>query len=116
MEIAKPSISEGLKTLINAGVGEYLLSSLWMHSCAAFAGSFCKSDTDEIVCHPYFLSPGRHVKEDIPKIVDEAIFSLKVDIPVETTDPIGSNTKMMIEAIHSLVEAKSPLLRKKRYG
>ncbi len=87
MEIATPSIPDGLKVLIDRGV-------------------------DEIVCHPFFLSPGRHVTEDIPHIVNQAIQDLSIKIPVITTDPVGSNTQLMIGAIHSLVRENSQLLRK----
>jgi len=67
---------------------------------------------DEIVCHPYFLSPGRHVTEDIPQILKEAVAALDIDIPVVTTDPVGSNTQLMIGAIHSMVRETSALLVK----
>ena len=79
MEIAQPSIPEALATLLEEGV-------------------------DEIVCHPYFLSPGRHVKEDIPEIVQDAIESLNISIPIVTTSPVGSETDIMIRAIHSAVK------------
>ena len=79
MEIAQPSIPEALESLLNEGV-------------------------DEIVCHPYFLSPGRHVKQDIPEIVQAAIESLEISIPIVTTDPVGSETDIMIRAIHSAVK------------
>ena len=61
-------------------------------------------NVDEIICHPYFLSPGRHVREDVPRIVAETVESLQIDIPVTTTDPVGSNTQVMINAIHTLVK------------
>jgi sirohydrochlorin ferrochelatase len=79
MEIATPSILDGIEELLRAGV-------------------------DEIICHPYFLSPGRHVREDIPRIVAEALETLKVEIPVSTTDHVGSNTRVMIDAIHMFVQ------------
>jgi sirohydrochlorin ferrochelatase len=68
---------------------------------------------DEIICHPYFLSPGRHVREDIPQIIEEAIASLQIEIPVITTDPLGSNTQLMLGAIHSLVRENSQVLKSK---
>jgi CbiX len=80
MELAAPSIRDGIESLINEGV-------------------------DEIICHPYFLSPGRHVREDIPNLVNEAIASLNVKIPVVITEPVGSNTDMMIQAIDVMVAA-----------
>lgn len=86
MEIATPSVQDGIQALLLEGV-------------------------DEIVCHPYFLSPGRHVVEDIPRIVAAAIETLSVEIPVRTTDPVGSVTDIMIGAIHSLVEETSELFK-----
>lgn len=82
MEIAGPSIPEVLKALVEEGV-------------------------DEIICHPYFLSPGRHVVEDIPEIVEGAIRDMDIQIPVITTNPVGSSTDLMINAIHALVEKSS---------
>jgi hypothetical protein len=88
MEITSPSIPEGLQSLLDAGV-------------------------DEIICHPYFLSPGRHVVEDIPEIIKNAIEELKIEIPITTTDPVGSNTEVMIGAIHGLVQKSSTLMPQK---
>ena len=79
MEIAQPSIPEALASLLEEGV-------------------------DEIVCHPYFLSPGRHVQQDIPQIVQAAMERLEITIPVVTTEPVGSETDIMIRAIHSAVK------------
>jgi hypothetical protein len=88
MEIANPTIPEGLEALLKEGV-------------------------EEIVCHPYFLSPdGRHVSEDIPAIVKGAIESLNIEIPVITTEPIGANMDRMVGIIQSIVKENSPLLGK----
>mmetsp|Transcript_107243 Transcript_107243/g.218857 ORF Transcript_107243/g.218857 Transcript_107243/m.218857 type:complete len:388 (-) Transcript_107243:38-1201(-) len=93
MEIAEPSIYDGLKDLKENGV-------------------------DEIVCHPFFLSAnGRHVKEDIPQLIGEAVEELwgensgAAPIPVVTTAPVGSNTQLMLGAIHSLVRENSQYLK-----
>ena len=93
MEIATPSIPDGLKELKDLGV-------------------------DEIICHPFFLSAdGRHVKEDIPEIIGNAIEDLwgqnsgSTPIPVVTTAPVGSNTQLMLGAIHSLVRENSRFLK-----
>lgn len=88
MEIASPSIADGLKALVDRGV-------------------------DEIVCHPYFLSPGRHVVEDIPLLVAEAVKSLSITMPVTISKPLGSATDTMIGAIHSLVQETSLTLSNK---
>lgn len=93
MEIAAPSIPDKLKELKDLGV-------------------------DEIVCHPFFLSAdGRHVKEDIPQIIGDAIEDLwggktgAKKIPIVTTAPVGSNTQLMLGAIHSLVRENSQYLK-----
>ena len=92
MEIARPSIPDGLKELRDMGV-------------------------DEIICHPFFLSPGRHVREDIPEIIENAIEDLwgknsgATPIPIVTTAPVGSNTQLMLGAIHSLVRENSQYLK-----
>ena len=49
MEIAPPSIKDGIQTFVE------------------------EEGVEKIVCHPYFLSPGRHVVEDIPQVIEEAI-------------------------------------------
>jgi hypothetical protein len=88
MEIARPTIPEGLEALLKEGV-------------------------EEIVCHPYFLSPdGRHVSEDIPEIMKGAIESLNIEIPVITTEPVGANMDRMVGIIQSIVEEHSQLLGK----
>jgi hypothetical protein len=89
MEIATPSIRDGIRGLLNLGV-------------------------DEIVCHPYFLSPGRHVQEDIPRILEEAIEEMNVAIPIATTSFVGSNIQVMINAIHSMVQETTTVSINKR--
>ena len=123
MEIASPSIPDGLKVLLDQGVGT--LRALKRGDgiiCIAFIvfdfhsypfTMYVTYIIDEIVCHPYFLSPGRHATEDIPQIISEAIASMKIDIPVITTDPVGSNTQLMIGAIHSQVREHSSILQRK---
>lgn len=87
MEIAAPSIPDGLKFLLEAGA-------------------------EEIICHPFFLSPdGRHVSEDIPEIIDGAIQSMGIQIPVKTTAPTGSNIPLMLNAVHTLVVESSEILK-----
>ena len=41
-----------------------------------------------IICHPYFLSKGRHVREDIPNLISEAKSEFPF-IKVKVTEPLG---------------------------
>jgi hypothetical protein len=94
MEIAKPSIMDGMKDLIE------------------------NENVDKIVCHPYFLSPGRHVVEDIPELIEEAIHELKIGkeygsgsssgsnnshVEVVTTTHVGSSMERMVNMIDATV-------------
>ena len=59
----------------------------------------------QIVCHPYFLSPGRHVTEDIPELVAAATKAVaRPDISIVTTVPVGSSMEVMVGAISSIVD------------
>lgn len=74
--------------------------------------AFCSEGIYKIVCHPYFLSPGRHVLEDIPQIIEEAKASVKKqmgdglvdDFEVILTDPVGSKLDLMVGLIGNIIE------------
>jgi hypothetical protein len=50
------------------------------------------------------------VSEDIPRLIEEAMDELGVEIPVRTTPHVGSDMSMMLEAVHALVKQSSALL------
>ena len=100
MEIASPSIKEQME-------------------------EFYKEGVKKIVCHPYFLSPGRHVLEDIPVLIQEAEEYLEekycngkedsdghadgrgngdYELEVLLTEPVGSKLDLMIGLIGSMVQ------------
>ena len=63
MEIAKPTIAEGLAACVSAGARE-------------------------IVVHPYLLAPGRHSREDIPALSAEAA-AAHPGVVVRVSEPLG---------------------------
>jgi hypothetical protein len=86
---------------------------------------FYKEGVKKIVCHPYFLSPGRHVLEDIPVLIQEAEEYLEekycngkedsdghadgrengdYELEVLLTEPVGSKLDLMIGLIGSMVQ------------
>src|SRR3989304_10030984 len=67
MELAKPTISDAFDACVAEGA-------------------------EEIIVHPYFLSPGRHSKEDIPNMVNEAA-RRHPQISYSITDPLGIHPK-----------------------
>jgi len=91
MEIASPTIEEGIRGLVTKhGVGS-------------------------VVCLPYFLSPGRHMTEDVPKLVEDVARNL--DIEVVLADHVGTSPGM-INAIGEIVErtVRHQLGKKNRDG
>jgi len=56
-----------------------------------------------IICHPYFLSPGRHVTEDIPQLVQEAQEWAGDSVQITTTDPVGADPQIMAQLIHQVL-------------
>jgi CbiX len=89
MEIAEPSILDGLRLLQKANV-------------------------QEIICHPYFLSPGRHVTQDIPALIASADQELNLSrsgIALVITDPTGANTEAMLAVIDAVVRSSSMTMR-----
>merc|ERR1740124_556520 len=78
MEILPPSIADG--------IGE-----LWR--------------VDKIICHPYFLSPGRHVAEDVPELIYGAVVEMNGGtVEVIMTEPVGSKIDRMVDIIGDMVE------------
>ncbi len=51
----------------------------------------------EIRVHPFFVAPGRHVREDNPRLVAEATVR-PPDVPIRITEPLGLHDAV-IEAV-----------------
>ena len=69
LEIATPSIPEGIAACVEAGASE-------------------------VVVHPFFLGPGRHTTRDIPRIVEEAS-AAHPTVPIRVTPPLGPHEKLV---------------------
>ena len=68
MELAEPTISQGIENCVLAGA-------------------------TEIIAHPYMLSPGRHSTEDIPRLVAKAVEKYP-EIKFRVTQPLGIHKKL----------------------
>ena len=68
MELADPTIEQGIQACVNDGA-------------------------KEIIVHPYMLSPGRHATSDIPRIAAESAES-HTDVSVRVTGPLGLHEKL----------------------
>jgi sirohydrochlorin ferrochelatase len=79
MEIAPPSIADGIAACVAAGA-------------------------DEIVVHPYFLGPGRHTSETIPELV-KAAARAHAGLDIRISAPLGIHPKLVDVILDRLREA-----------
>lgn len=56
-------------------------------------GACVRQGATEIIVHPYFLAPGRHSTEDIPRMAAEAAAAHK-NISCHVTEPLGLDERM----------------------
>jgi sirohydrochlorin ferrochelatase len=81
MDLAEPGIAQGIA------------------ACAA-AGA------REIVVHPYFLGPGNHTTNDIPRLVETAVAN-HPDLVIRVSEPLGIHPKLVDVIIDRVDEASS---------
>ena len=78
MELAAPSIEDAFESCVQEGC-------------------------DFVVCHPFFLGPGRHVEEDIPELL-EAANAKHPEVKLLLTDPLGSHPAILDLVHESIVK------------
>lgn len=81
MEIAEPTISQGFDACVADGARQ-------------------------IIVHPYFLAPGAHYNEDIPRLVTEAA-AKHPQVHWTITEPLGIHPKLcevVLERIEAAVD------------
>ncbi|MFQ5418382.1 MAG: sirohydrochlorin chelatase [Myxococcota bacterium] len=81
MEIAEPTVAQGLASCIAAGA-------------------------DDIVVHPYFLGPGHHSTHDIPRLLREAGGD-HPDVRMRISAPLGAHPKL-VDVILERIDAAPP--------
>lgn len=69
MELSEPTVSQAFDECVSLGA-------------------------EEIVVHPYFLTPGRHSTQDIPRMVEEAASSHS-GVAYTVTEPLGVHDKII---------------------
>ena len=81
MELAEPTIAQGVVACVAAGA-------------------------DEVIVHPYLLGPGRHCTEDIPRLVAEAA-SAHQGVRFAVTEPLGVHdliADVIVERVREVTE------------
>jgi len=87
LEIVSPTIAEGFATLVGHGVSH-------------------------VIVHPYFLSPGRHTRGDIPFDVHAAA-SQHPGVTYQITEPLSAHDLVIAASIERILEAKKPSIGKR---
>ena len=82
LEVAEPTVEQGFAACVAAGA-------------------------QEIVVHPWFLSPGRHTREDLPRLVERAR-TAHGELRVSISEPLGLHEKL-IDVVIERIEAASRL-------
>ena len=83
MELAEPTIQQGFDACVAEGA-------------------------EEVIVHPYVLSPGRHSTSDIPRMVAEAAQKYP-QVTFQVTEPLGLHPKIgeiILERIQNLRNSK----------
>jgi sirohydrochlorin ferrochelatase len=92
------------KTLYNVDIVEAAHMELSEPSIATAFRKCVDQGATNIICHPFFLSKGRHVQEDIPDMM-RAAAAEHGDIPhleYSITEPLGVQEKIL-ELIHESI-------------
>lgn len=82
MELAEPSLAEAIDACLAAG------------AC-------------EIDVHPFFVAPGRHVREDIPRLVGEAA-TRHPEATIRLSEPLGLHSSVVDAVLARLAELDDP--------
>ena len=80
MELARPSISDGIDACVAAGARA-------------------------IVVHPFLLAPGRHGSHDIPRLVGE-VADLHPGVDIRVSEPLGAHEKLVDVVLQRVAEAE----------
>ena len=88
LEIVSPTIEEGIATLVERGASH-------------------------VIIHPYFLSPGRHTRGDIPFNVHAAA-SQHPGVTYQITEPLAAHDLVIAASIERILEAKKPSIGERR--
>lgn len=88
MELAEPSVIDACRRCVEQGA-------------------------TKIICHPFFLGRGKHVQEDIPRLVEEARESFS-NVEIILTQPTGSHDNVISLINDTIAEELDRLLEGER--
>jgi sirohydrochlorin ferrochelatase len=81
LELAEPTVAQGIASCIAGGA-------------------------TEIVIHPYFLAPGRHSTEDIPRLVYAALAG-HPEVKVHMTPTLGMHERLLEVVLERVLDVES---------
>jgi len=81
LELAEPTVAQGIAACVAGGA-------------------------TEIVIHPYFLAPGRHSTEDIPRLAHAALAG-HPGVKLHMTSALGMHEKLLEVVLERVLDAES---------
>lgn len=88
------TLVDNYKTFSNRSIVEPAHMELEEPSIEAAYKKCIAQGAKRVVCYPFFLSPGRHVLEDIPELVKLASEAFP-EVPYTITDPLGMHESIL---------------------
>jgi sirohydrochlorin ferrochelatase len=117
-EPAANAVLDQLAVLLRARFPEHSIHVAHMEHGPPFlsdAIAACRAEgAREIIVHPYFLTPGRHSVQDIPRLVAEAAAGVP-KLTVRVTEPLGVH-EGIVDAICDRIAAVSGSEDRSRSG
>ena len=83
------ALAERLKVLLETGLVEAGFLELAKPSIPEGIGALAAKGVEELIVYPFFLARGVHIKKDIPRIVEEAVALLGRELPYKILEPLG---------------------------
>ncbi len=91
-EAAANQMLEDVATLVRGMTGDRVYTAHMEIAEPTLAGAFtaaCRDGSERIFVFPYFLAPGRHSTQDIPRMCEEAAAGLPRPVAYHCAEPLG---------------------------
>ena len=96
--------AERLKVLLGTGLVEAAFLELANPSIPEGINILAAKGMEELVVYPFFLAMGVHIKKDVPRIIEEAVAMLEREIPYKIMKPLGMHPGIFDIIANTLLE------------
>lgn len=89
------ALSERLRARFKTGLVEAAFLELGKPSIPEGIGILAAKGMEELIVYPFFLAMGVHLKKDVPRIVEEAVALLEMELPYQILEPLGMHPEII---------------------